>query len=133
MPKSKCLNCGADTNTYVATYCSSNCHREYKWLKAKELITQTGLFPTAANGRVPKRYLREMYGNTCSICKGTEWLGKPMPLILDHIDGNSDNWSVANMRMICGNCDMQLPTYKSRNMGNGRASRRQRYAEGKSY
>jgi len=38
-----------------------------------------------------------------------------------------------NLRLVCGNCDMLLPTYKSKNKGNGRHNRRKRYAEGKSY
>jgi len=53
--------------------------------------------------------------------------------VMDHIDGNADNNSLDNFRLVCGNCDMQLPTYKNKNKGNGRAWRRKRYAEGKSY
>jgi 5-methylcytosine-specific restriction endonuclease McrA len=56
-----------------------------------------------------------------------------MPLVLDHIDGNSDNWDLKNLRMICCNCDALTPTYKNRNRGNGRFLRRIRYREGKSY
>jgi hypothetical protein len=51
-------------------------------------------------------------------------MGERVPLILDHIDGNSTNWSVANLRLVCGNCDMQLPTYKGRNKGSGREWRK---------
>jgi hypothetical protein len=52
---------------------------------------------------------------------------------MDHIDGNSENNHLSNLRLVCGNCDMLLPTYKSKNKGNGRAYRRERYANGKSY
>jgi len=60
-------------------------------------------------------------------------MDKPIPLVLDHIDGNSENWAIENLRLVCGNCDMLLPTYKSKNRGRGRAYRRDRYASGKSF
>lgn len=70
----------------------------------------------------------------CAICGGSStWHGLPLTLILDHIDGNSTNNRRQNLRLVCPNCDSQLPTYKSRNRGSGRAFRRQRYADGKSY
>lgn len=53
--------------------------------------------------------------------------------MLDHIDGDATNNHRDNLRMVCSNCDSQLPTFKSRNRGNGRHFRRERYAEGKSY
>ena len=54
-------------------------------------------------------------------------------LVLDHVDGDASNNRRENLRLICPNCDSQLPTYKSRNRGKGRAWRRERYASGKSY
>ena len=80
-----------------------------------------------------KRYLTETRGHICEICGITEWRNKPAPLVLDHIDGNPENNFPSNLRLICGNCDMQLPTYKGKNKGNGRYYRRQRYKEEKSY
>jgi hypothetical protein len=77
--------------------------------------------------------LRFKFGNECKICHSSTWMNTMIPLVLDHIDGNSDNWQRSNIRMICPNCDAGLPTYKSRNRGNGRAYRRKRYSEGKSY
>jgi hypothetical protein len=52
----------------------------------------------------------------CAICAiGPEWQGKPMPLILDHINGVNDDHRISNLRFVCSNCDCQLPTYKSKN------------------
>lgn len=53
--------------------------------------------------------------------------------MLDHIDGDAANNRRDNLRMVCPNCDSQLPTFKSRNRGKGRHSRRERYANGQSY
>lgn len=80
-----------------------------------------------------KRILKELQGKSCQICGTSEWMGKELMLIMDHIDGDSENWSLNNLRLICSNCDSQTDTYKSKNRGNGRFTRRQRLQEGKSY
>lgn len=62
-----------------------------------------------------KRYLIEKYGNICSICKLSDWFGVSIPLVCDHIDGDSSNNSIENFRLVCCNCDALLPAYKSKN------------------
>ena len=49
------------------------------------------------------------------------------------IDGNSENDSLDNVKLLCPSCHSLTATYKGANMGKGRRKRRQRYAEGKSY
>jgi len=80
-----------------------------------------------------KRYLVEKRGNKCEICGIENWNNKNLTMILDHINGDSLDNKLFNLRLVCPNCDSQLPTYKNKNKGNGRHSRRKRYAEGKSY
>ena len=69
----------------------------------------------------------------CDLRRSQQWLGLPLALVLDHIDGDPTNNRRENLRLVCPNCDSQLATYKSRNRGNGRDYRRQRYADGQSY
>jgi hypothetical protein len=48
----------------------------------------------------------------CKECGiGPEWLGKPLTLEVDHVDGNRSNNSKRNLRFLCPNCHTQTPTY----------------------
>ena len=70
--------------------------------------------------RHAKRYLLTTLGNRCSICGITEWQDQSVPLVCDHISGDSSDNRIENFRLVCCNCDAQLPTYKSKNKGRGR-------------
>jgi len=126
----KCPKC--ETMTENKTFCSKACQgigiKEDRFVH----IEKTGSFFGCSNKKA-REYLILKRGYQCEICHISEWLGKPISLVRDHINGNSDDERVENNRMICCNCDAQTPTYKSKNAGKGRATRRKRYAEGKSY
>lgn len=133
-PRRKCPACGKECKRPQDFYCNNRCQRDYEWSQRKRDIEKKGIIDGGVHvGKTAKRYLLEMKGHQCSICRGKKWMGEPIPLVLDHIDGHADNWSLENIRLVCGNCDMQLPTYKSKNKGNGRHWRKQRYRDGKSY
>jgi hypothetical protein len=119
-----------EDNKNIRKYCSKECHRLNEWNDRKAKIIETGIEKSTW---VAKRYLKEVNGIKCSICGIDEWCGQVVPLVMDHIDGNSENNKIDNLRLVCGNCDMQLPTYKSKNKNSGRHYRRQRYKDGKSY
>ena len=61
--------------------------------------------------------LIEARGRRCEVCLNTIWCGQPVPLELDHIDGNSDHNTAENLRLLCPNCHAQTPTYKNKNRG----------------
>ena len=117
-------------------YCSSQCQADHRYAQYCEEIEKTGKVAVKGYNQVTptsKKYLIEKRGHVCSVCDHSQWNEKDIPLEVDHIDGDSENNKLENIRLICPNCHAQTDTYKSRNMGNGRHNRRQRYADGKSY
>jgi hypothetical protein len=52
----------------------------------------------------------------CHNCEcDDQWMGKTMPLILDHINGVNNDNRLENLRFLCSNCDSIQTTYKNRN------------------
>ena len=122
-----CLNCGTDKAWHrncVNKYCDNQCQMEYQ---TKDRVRQWLDEKVYWNGKVPnwvRKTLAEKNGNFCSVCKITDHCGKLLVLEVDHIDGNHTNNVITNLRLICPNCHSQTDTYKNRNAGNGRSSRR---------
>jgi DNA-directed RNA polymerase subunit RPC12/RpoP len=90
----------------------------------------------AKSDRTRKNLIIKERGSRCEVCGITEWMGKPINVELDHIDGDVDNNAGENLRLICPNCHSQTNTYKGANRGKNSARqqmRRQRYADGKTY
>jgi hypothetical protein len=55
------------------------------------------------------------YKHQCSMCKNTEWLGIPIALELDHVNGDHYDNRLDNLRFICPNCHATTHTWKGRN------------------
>jgi 5-methylcytosine-specific restriction endonuclease McrA len=51
----------------------------------------------------------------CSDCGISDWLGKPLAIQIDHINGAKNDWGLENLRMLCPNCHSQTPTFSGRN------------------
>ncbi|GAQ58190.1 HNH endonuclease signature motif containing protein [Streptomyces acidiscabies] len=74
--------------------------------------------------RIPSGRLRRLMRQVgveerCALC-GIEgvWLGEPLPLEVDHIDGSWRNNRIENLRFLCPNCHSTTDSYR------GRSSRR---------
>lgn len=120
----ECKACG--TKTTNDKFCNQLCMIEYNWNNSKNNLLSTGVDKSSTN-RLAKRYLIELHKGKCQICLLNTWQDKPMPLVLDHIDGNPYNDLLINLRVICNNCDALTDTFKGRNKGSGRFSRAIRY------
>ena len=131
-----CLGCGLQLDRRRRkVFCSNACQQSYRRRLLLKAWLETGVCGrTSYQGNYVRDYLDEQRGGCCAICGiKNEWNGVNLALIIDHIDGDAINKRRENLRLICPNCDSQLPTYKARSRGNGRHYRRQRYAAGQSY
>jgi len=68
--------------------------------------------------KLRKRLIKEgILGAVCGVCQLDTWLGRPISLELDHINGiNTDN-RITNLRIICPNCHAQTSNYRGKNKG----------------
>jgi hypothetical protein len=128
MKSFNCLHCGKEHQfkgySYSNKYCDNQCQLDYQ---SKERIRQWLEEGRDWPGQVPawaKKTLAERNGYKCEICSVSKWMSKLINLECDHIDGNHTNNSITNLRLICPNCHSQTDTYKNKNKGNGRQSRR---------
>ena len=113
-PEKECAVCGKlhKNNRWCSRKCMNTTllsHMPYR-----ELFTENSNY---SRGGIKKVILRDKLKKyECKICGiGPMWNDKPMPLILDHINGKNRDHRLENLRFVCSNCDTQLPTYKSKN------------------
>jgi hypothetical protein len=130
----KCLNCDVITSN---KFCSVKCKHIYNRLEIFTLIENSiAVFPTSVtSNRWFKKYLIHKYGEQCMDCRWNEknkYTGN-VPIELEHIDGNHENYTLSNLKLLCPNCHSLISTYKGANRGNGRYNRREKYAKGKSF
>lgn len=92
--------------------------------KPKQKLSPEEIFLPRKNGyrqsaQILRRGLREMgVKEICFECKiGTTYNGKSLRLQVDHINGNSLDDCLGNLRFLCPNCHSQTETFGSRNKG----------------
>ena len=94
--------------------------QELPYLDGHEKYTLDELFKD--NSDIPRKTIREyiirhkVLEYRCKFCGNTgEWLGKTMPLELDHINGKNNDHRIENLRWLCPNCHAITDTYSGRN------------------
>lgn len=80
-----------------------------------EYLQERSPFRTS-NFKLKIRLIREgILEEKCADCGLVEWLGKPIPLEMDHVNGRSDDNRLENLRLLCPNCHVFTDTYRGRN------------------
>jgi hypothetical protein len=81
-----------------------------------EDIIYNNKHPQYNTGRVKRRLLETgLKEHKCEKCNLTEWNNVPIPLELNHIDGNRHNHHISNLEIICPNCHAQTDNYRGKN------------------
>jgi hypothetical protein len=131
----KCKNCNKDIKNLERgnrKYCDNTCKSEFEKKEKFNLIEKGD---KSLYIKWYKKYLIYKHGEKCMECGWCERskYSNNVPIELEHIDGDSENNNLINLKLLCPNCHSLTPTYKALNKGNGRHSRMQRYKDGKSY
>ena len=62
-----------------------------------------------------KLFTSNLKEKRCEVCNIIEWGGKPAPLELHHINGQSKDNSFENLQIVCPNCHAQTHNYRASN------------------
>lgn len=80
----------------------------------KDILVENSTYANIS--RLKERLLKEgLLEYKCALCGNTgEWLGNPLSLQLDHINGIHTDNRIQNLRILCPNCHSQTETYGSK-------------------
>ncbi|MEU6169304.1 HNH endonuclease signature motif containing protein [Streptomyces tanashiensis] len=108
---------GIDTSHFTTSVRTENMRFNQRRRTAEEiLIRDNSVHPRRAQSSRLKAAMVEVgVEERCAQCPtGSEWLGDPLPLEVDHIDGDWRNNRIDNLRMLCPNCHSTTDNYRGR-------------------
>jgi len=75
--------------------------------------------------RAIRKYVLLLRDNKCEQCGWNQVhpVTKVSPLEIDHIDGDSENNTITNLRVLCPNCHSLTPTFRALNKGKSKRKR----------
>jgi hypothetical protein len=79
-----------------------------------EILVQESTYVSTTHLR--QRLLAEgIFEHRCLSCGLAEWLERPIPLEIDHINGDRRDNRLENLRLLCPNCHALTTTYRGKN------------------
>lgn len=126
-PKMAC-KCGVEfyaSKSANKVFCSTICHQRSIYDKYIEDWLGGRVSGGSKSGvsNFVRKFLHIKQNGQCYKCKNSIWMGQPIPLELEHKDGNHKNNTPSNVCLLCPNCHSQTDTYGSKNRGQGRSDR----------
>ena len=114
-----CTYCGTESlfqHSKFNKYCGPVCQGKHRYETVKKPLVEGGKLGKSSLP-ILIRYITERDGYKCNCCGLFDWLGEPISLDLDHIDGNNKNNFPDNLRLLCPNCHRQTPTWGNKKRG----------------
>ena len=107
----KCDYCGETLPDNASKFCNKDCYLS----NSKETRIQKLQEGSLKTNATISQALIDKYGNNCVLCGQTNiWNNLKLVLQVDHIDGNSDNNSEVNLRLLSPNCHTHADTFGGR-------------------
>ena len=88
-----------------------------KKIETPDILVENSSYSNTSSIRM--RLIREGYKeHKCEKCYNTEWLGEPISLELNHINGINNDHRIENLELLCPNCHAQTCNYRGKNIKN---------------
>jgi HNH endonuclease len=107
-------NWGITTDHFNASEARRRANRA-RALPLRDALVESSTYP---RGKLKERLLAAgLKQRACEMCGQSEvWNGKLMSLVLDHVNGISNDHRLENLRIVCPNCNATLDTHCGRNV-----------------
>jgi len=126
--KKICISCNSEFNARrsLYKYCNNACQMDYQyrvyiseWLNGLHKGT---VGKTCQLSRYIRKYLHETRGTACEECGWNERHPTDGAVLteIEHIDGDAENNTPANLKILCPNCHSKTPTFRARNKNSKR-------------
>jgi hypothetical protein len=100
---------------YTVKYNCYNTNQSGKGIK-KNIGPKVNINEIKTRAGIRKRIIKEnIIEHKCNECGISEWKGQKLSLHLDHINGDSWDHRIENLRFLCPNCHSLTETYTGKN------------------
>jgi len=112
----KCNSLGLSMEHFTGQgYLKGETHDWANVFPMDQILVENSLYRGGSHKLRLRLIKEDFFEHKCYVCGLVEWLGKPIPLELEHINGQSDDNRIDNLTLLCPNCHAQTLTYRGKN------------------